>query len=90
MDAGPAATVHRCAHHNFARLYALIQHRLHAAVCGDAVRFPGWRIQRSLVAKVGVAPGAVEVIAHQEDVIHVLLRRVVIDVSDFGLTRANR
>ena len=84
MNAGPAATVHARPHNNLARLHALFQQRVHAVFSGVVgVRFPLRAVQRRLVAEISVAPAAVEVVAHQEDMIHVLLGSGVINVFNF-------
>lgn len=83
MHAGPAAAIHSRTHHDLARLYALGKQRVNAIFSGVvSVRTPCWRAQRRLVAENGVAPAAVEVIAHQEDVVEVLLSGSVIHVFD--------
>ena len=83
MHAGPAAAIHSRTHHDLAWLYALGKQRVNAIFSGVvSVRTPCWRAQRRLVAENGVAPAAVEVIAHQEDVVEVLLSGSVIHVFD--------
>ena len=90
MNAGPAATVHARPHNNLARLHALLQQRVHAVFSGVVgVRFPLRAVQRRLVAEISVAPAAVEVVAHQEDVVEILLRRGVIHVFNFVFTGTN-
>ena len=87
VNASPATTVHAGTHHDFAWLYALLQQRVNAIFGGVVgVRTPCWCMQRSLVAQIGHAPRAVEVVAHQEDVIEVLLRRGVIHVFNLIFT----
>ena len=91
MHTRPAAAIHRRTDHDFARLYVLIQHRFHRVVGGVVGgRIPGGAIQRRLVTQLGVAPCAVVVVAHQEDMVDILLSVGVIHVLDLIFTRANR
>ena len=87
MHASPATAIHPRAHHDLAWLHALRQQRIDAIFRGVfGVRFPLCAVQRRLVPQIGVAPAAVEVVAHQEDVIHILLRLGVVHVFNFVLT----
>ena len=84
VNAGPAATIHGRPHDNFAGLYTLRQQRIDAVFGGViGIRFVRRRTQCRLVTQIGIAPAAVEVVAHQEDVIHVLLGSGVINVFNF-------
>ena len=87
MNAGPAAAIHTCAYHDLAWLNALLQHRFHRVIGGVvSVWFPGSTVQGGLVAQIGIAPGTVEVVAHQEDMVEVLLRGVIVHVFDLIFT----
>ncbi len=82
-DAGPATAIHGRADHYFARFDALTQQCLHPLVRGVAgIGIPASVIQGGLVTQLSVGPGAVEVVAHQEDVIHVLLGGAIIHLGN--------
>ena len=90
VNAGPAAAIHTRAHNDLTRLNTLLQQRVHAVFGGVVgVWFPGCPTQRSLVAQLGIAPAAEEVIAHQEDVVEIALRRGVIHVFNFIFAGTN-
>ena len=87
----PAATVHRRADHDFAWLYALSQHRIDRVIGGVVgVWLPGGAIQCRLMAQFSIAPAAVVVVAHQEDVVDILLRGVVVHVFNLIAARTDR
>ena len=83
----PAAAIHARTDHDLARLYALLQQGINPVFRGVVgVWSPCWCMQRSLVAQLGVAPAAVEVVAHQEDVVEVLLSSGVVHVFNLIFT----
>ena len=87
VNAGPAAAIHARTDDNLARLNALRQHLFHCVIGGVVgIWFPGSTVQRGLVTQIGITPRTVEVVAHQEDMVDVLLRGVVVHVFDLIFT----